>query len=339
MSLKDSPEYYHEVLKRIPPRAVPAFEDEAMQARVWGRRWGVYNDVGPLKVVLVHRPGDEIRVMSGDKYDPAIEALIDDEQQWYYRDDKAPDLGKMQAEHDAMVAALRREGTEVVSVDGAATDPKAMYTRDNAIAVSGGAIICRMGPVGAKPGQGRRGEEAYVTRKLAEIGMPILRTIHATGLFEGGSFCWLNEHTALAGLSYRQNEEGARQIEEVLAAQGARLHKLDLAGYAMHIDGQLVMVDQDLALINISRVPWRLLDTLKELKIKWVEVHHADNPRVANVLAVRPGKVLLAINNGDGTAERLVDHGVEVVPIEFSECQKNGGGIHCSTAPLIRDRH
>jgi len=66
MSLKDSPEYYHEVLKRIPPRAVPAFEDEAMQARVWGRRWGVYNDVGLLKVVLVHRPGDEIRVMSGD---------------------------------------------------------------------------------------------------------------------------------------------------------------------------------------------------------------------------------------------------------------------------------
>jgi N-dimethylarginine dimethylaminohydrolase len=196
-----------------------------------------------------------------------------------------------------------------------------------------------MGPVGAKPGQGRRGEEAYVTRKLAEIGMPILRTIHATGLFEGGSFCWLNEHTALVGLSYRQNEEGARQIEEVLTAQGARLHKLDLAGHAMHIDGQLVMVDQDLALINISRVPWRLLDTLKELKIKWVEVHHADNPRVANVLAVRPGKVLLAINNGDATAERLVDHGVEVVPIDFSQCQKNGGGIHCSTAPLIRDRH
>ena len=121
MSLKDSPEYYHEVLKRIPPRAVPAFEDEAMQARVWGRRWGVYNDVGPLKMVLVHRPGDEIRVMSGDKYDPAIEALIDDEQQWYYRDEKAPDLGKMQAEHDAMVAALRTEGTEVVSVDGAST--------------------------------------------------------------------------------------------------------------------------------------------------------------------------------------------------------------------------
>ena len=38
-------------------------------------------------------------------------------------------------------------------------------------------------------------------------------------------------------------------------------------------------------------------------------------------------------------AKPHVDHGIEVVPIDYSECQKNGGGIHCSTAPLIRDRH
>ncbi len=129
-----------------------------------------------------------------------------------------------------------------------------------------------------------------------------------------------------------------RQVEEVLATQGVRLVKIDLAGYAMHIDGEILMVDQDVALVNVNRVPWRLLDTLKELKIKWIEVHHADNPHVVNLLALRPGKVLLAINNGDATAERLVSHGIEVVPIDYSECEKNGGGIHCSTAPLIRDR-
>lgn len=339
MSLKGSPQYYHEVLKRIPPRALPAFEDEAMQERVWGRRWGVYNDVGTLRMVLVHRPGDETRVMSGDKYDPAIEALIDDDQQWYYRDDRAPDLAKMQHEHDAMVAALRQEGVEVVSVDCAPTDPKAMYTRDNGIAVPGGAIICRMGPVGHRAGTGRRGEEAYVSRALGRLGMPILRTIHGAGLFEGGSFALLNETTALVGLSYRQNEEGVRQVEEVLSVLGIRLLRVDLAGHAMHIDGELVMVDQDLALVNITRVTWRLLETLKELKIRWVEVHHADDARVINCLAVRPGRVMLATNNGDATAERLVDHGVEVIPIDYTACQKNGGGIHCSTMPLVRDRH
>src|SRR5215475_9613097 len=109
MSLKDTPEYYHEVLKRIPPRALPAFEEEGMQARVWGRRWGVYNDVGTLKVVLVHRPGAEIEIMTSDRYDPSIEALIDDDAQWYWRGDQAPDLAAMQREHDELVAALERE--------------------------------------------------------------------------------------------------------------------------------------------------------------------------------------------------------------------------------------
>ena len=338
MSLRNSGQYYHEVLKRIPPRSLPAFESPEMQERVWGRRWGVYNDVGTLRTVLVHRPGDEIGIMTADRYDPAIEALIDDEAQWYWRGDRAPDLAKMQAEHDAMTAALRAEGVDVVPVGGSPTDPKAMFTRDNGVVVQGGVIVCRMGPVGARPGTGRRGEEAFVSGAVAGLGMPILRTIHGSGLFEGGSFAHLNETTAVCGLSYRQNEEAARQIEEVLAVQGIRLLRLPLAGHALHIDGQLVMVDHDLALINIERTPYWFLDAVRELKIRVVEVHHADNPRVVNCLALRPGKVLLAVNNGDGTAERLVDHGVEVVGIDYAECQQNGGGIHCSTLPLVRDR-
>ncbi|MBW2058435.1 MAG: amidinotransferase [Deltaproteobacteria bacterium] len=338
MSLKDSPQYYHEVLKRIPPRPTPAFEDEEMQARVWGRRWGVYNDVGTLKMVLVHRPGEEINRMRPDRYDAGIEALIDDREQWYWRGKEPPDLKKMQAEHDSMVAALRAEGVEVVYVDGSPRDPKAMFTRDNGVAVRGGAIIGRMGPVGEEPGTGRRGEEAFVMRKLVEMGMPILRTVHGTGLFEGGSFAFLDEETAVIGLSYRQNEEAARQLEEVLAVQGVTLIRVPLTGYSLHIDGAIVMVDHRLALVNVTRLPYWFLDLLKERKILTVEVHHADNSMVLNCLALRPGKVLLAINNGEETAHRLEKAGVEVIPIDYSQCQKNGGGIHCSTMPLIRER-
>jgi len=338
MSLQDTAQYYHEVLKAFPPKAVPPFEDPEMQQRVWGRRWGVFNDVGPLRMVLVHRPGDEIRIMTEDKFDPQIEALIDRKEQWYFRSRKAPDLAKMQAEHDAMVEAMKKDGVEVVYVDGSPRDPKAMYTRDNGIAVPGGIIIARMGPVGEDPGTGRRGEEAYVTRRVAALGAPILRTIHGTGLFEGGSFAFLDETAAVIGMSYRQNEEAARQIEEVLAPMGVKLYRVPLTGHALHIDGALVMVDEKLALVNITRLPYWVLDLLGDRGINTVETHWADNPRVTNVLAVRPGKVLLAINNGDGTAERLTRAGVEVVPIDYTECQMAGGGIHCSTMPLIRDR-
>jgi hypothetical protein len=165
MSLQDSGQYYHEVLKRIPPRDLPASRTRPCRSACGGGGGACTTTSVPIRTVLVHRPGDEIRIMTADRYDTSIEALIDDEAQWYWRGDRAPDLAVMQKEHDALVDALSREGAEVVHVGGSPTDPKAMFTRDNGVIVPGGAIICRMGPVGARPGMGRRGEEAHVSRR------------------------------------------------------------------------------------------------------------------------------------------------------------------------------
>ncbi|WP_367613798.1 arginine deiminase family protein [Heyndrickxia ginsengihumi] len=62
----------------------------------------------------------------------------------------------------------------------------------------------------------------------------------------------------------------------------------------------------------------------------------SDPERVANCLAVSPGKVLIAVD-AHRTMESLVDHGIEVIPIEVTEIRKLGGGIHCSTLPLMRE--
>lgn len=333
--LRGSEAYYHVVLERIPPRAEPAFEAPEMQERVWGRVWGVRNDVDPLRLCVVHRPGDEINVIDPAKYDPTIAALIDDAEQWYWRDRTGPDLALMQEQHDGLVAALRAEGVEVRYVDGPPGDPKAVFTRDQAITVPGGAVVCRMGPVGQDPSYGRRGEEAYITRLLAELGMPILRTIHGTGLLEGGSFAFLNETTAAVGMSYRQNEAGVRQIEQVLAEQGIRLVRVPLTGHALHLDGCIVMVDHDKAIVNVARLPYWFLDTLRELGITPIHVWPTEQ-KALNCLAVRPGRVIIA----DGcprTVERLNEAGVETIEIPYDEIHKNGGGIHCSTLPLVRE--
>ena len=125
--------------------------------------------------------------MTADKYDPSIEALIDDDAQWYWRGDRAPDLAAMQREHDALVAALEREGAAVIHVGGSPTDPKAIHARQRRHRARRRHHLPH-GPVGARPGMGRRGEEAFVSRVIAGLGMPILRTIHGRGLFEGGSF-------------------------------------------------------------------------------------------------------------------------------------------------------
>lgn len=334
-TIRNSDAYYHIVLERIPPRADPAFHEPDMQERVWGRRWGVANDVGPLKLVALHRPGIEMERIDPDKYDDTIEALIDDHEQWYWRDREPPDISLMQRQHDGLRAALEAEGVDIIDVGGSDRDVKAVFTRDSAIAIDGGAIICRMGPVGVPYGSGRRGEEAFVTKVLANLGMPIIRTIAGRGLLEGGSFCFLDSSTAAVGMSFRQNEEGAQQLEEALALTGVRLLRVPLAGHALHLDGGIVMVDHDKALINVTRLPYWFLDELNALKIDAIHVWPGEGHAV-NSLAVRPGRILIS-EGAPRTVERLHAAGVETVEVPYSEIRKNGGGIHCSTLPLLRD--
>ena len=336
VSIKGTAQYYHVVLERISPKAEPAFEDVQMQERVWERRWGVANDVGTLRMVLVHRPGDEVRVMSDKHYDTSIEALIDDREQWYFRSDRSADLEKMQKEHDGMVGVLKDHGVQVEYVGGSTRDPKAVFVRDCAIAVRGGAVICRMGPVGEDVGTGRRGEERYVFQKLAALGMPVLRTIHGTGLLEGGSFCFLDEKHAAVGTSYRQNRVAVDQLRNVLDHQGVELIEVPLVGHSLHIDGAIVMIDNDRALVDVTRLPYWFLDTLQDLGLQTVQVDPRDQEKTVNCLALAPGRVLMC-SGSDWTAETLDRLGVEVTQIPYDEHHKNGGGIHCSTMPLVRD--
>jgi N-dimethylarginine dimethylaminohydrolase len=333
MSAMTEAEYrYNMLIKTFASAPSPAFETEAQQVAVWGRRWGCSNDVGRLRLVLMHRPGDELAIVDPSKRIEELGAYGDPETGWYWRGREIPDLATQQAQHDGLVAALREEGVEVVFLDRCAPGRmKSVYTRDQVIAVEGGAIICRMGaPI-------RRGEEAPVTATLARLGMPILRTIHGTGIMEGGSFAFITPKVAVVGLSSRVNEEGARQVEEVLAVLGVRLLRVHLTGYRLHIDGAFVMIDPDTAIINPVQLPFWFLEELAAMRIRTIEIHPDDPVWTINCLAVRPGRVLMADAVSPRTAERLDRAGISVRIVPYGAVYQGGGGIHCSTAPLIRD--
>ncbi len=322
---------YNQLIKLFPSHAEPPFEDRGQQKIVWGREWGCRNDVGRLRAVLMHRPGEELNVVDTAKRLP-IGAYGDLEEGWYWRGDTPPDLPAMQAQHDAFVAALQAEGVEVVMIDRAEPGMmKTCYTRDVVIGIDGGAIVTRMGPTV------RRGEERSATRTLANLGCPILRTLSGNAIAEGGSFAWIDEHTAVIGLSSRVNEEGARQIEEVLRPQGVELLRVQLTGYRLHIDGTFLMVAPDLAMVNPSIVPFWFLEELKARHIHTIELHHSDNPWIVNSLAVSPGRLIVPEGMTDMTREALHRHGVETVAVAYDKVCAGGGGLHCSTAPLIRD--
>ena len=313
---------------RMRPAAEPPFLDELED--VWGARWGAWDEVGPLRRVLVRRPGDELGCVRADAWDEEAQALVDPEGQWYWTDRTPPDLEKVAAQHAGLVAALEDQGVDVVVAEPLGKRfVKAIYVRDPLVTVPGGAVIGRMAV------QMRRGEEAPVTRTVAEEGLPILHTVTGTGTLEGGSFVKLRPGLAAFGTSIRCNAEGARQLAQVLERLGWELLVVPLSGWTIHLDLHLAMVDVDRALVDVPGLPYWFLE---ELERRGIEAIHPEPGEAwaLNALCLRPGVVLMA-EGSPGTARRLADRGIEVVTVPYDEIHKAGGGVHCSTMELLRE--
>ena len=323
---------YNETVRMFATPGTPPVEDPSELEKYWGRAWGVDNDVGRIRSILMHRPGKEMEIVDPSKRIEAIGSFGDLEKGWYFQSDSVPPIAAMQAQHDGLVAALKARGVEmhfVEGVDGGRL--KSCYTRDPFIMVKGGAIINRMGA------RIRRGEELAITRTLAKLGIPILRTLSGTAVMEGGSFAWINPRTCVIGCGIRVNREGAEQIGEVLKRQGVELIIIDLVGYDIHIDGSFQMVDKDLALVDPSGLPFSFIEKLKELKVRTIEITPADNKWIINSLAVAPGELLMPEGATNRTLDQMAKLGLKWMVLPYDKMQLNGGGIHCSTTPLIRD--
>ena len=97
------------------------------------------------------------------------------------------------------------------------------------------------------------------------------------------------------------------------------------------------MLDVNLALVNAANLAYEFLQQLKQLNIDTIEITPDDDPWVMNGLAVAPGRVIMSPGLSAGTRAELERRNIEIIEIPYGNMQKNGGSIHCSTCPLIRE--
>jgi N-dimethylarginine dimethylaminohydrolase len=283
-----------------------------------------------LRRALVRRPGPELERISADAYDDDAGALVDPDGGWYWTGREAPDLERVAAQHSGLVTALRAEGIDVTVAEPLGGGyVKSIYVRDPIVTVPGGAIVGRMAV------RMRRGEEPAMTRLVADLGMPILGTITGTGTVEGGSFIKLRPGLAAFGISIRCNPNGADQLEQILQRIGWRLLRVPIPGYSIHLDCHMAMVDRDRALVDLERLSYGFLQTLRAEGFELIAADPSEDWAL-NALCLRPGRVLMAAGS-PRTADKLDRAGVEVITVDYDEIHKNGGGVHCSTIELVRE--
>ena len=295
-----------------------SFQDDLVP--VWGRRWSVSSEVGRLRACLVRRPGKEIECVKN----PA---------DWRWGDVMDPQ--KARDQHDAFTQVYRDHGVDVFYVEEQREDrPNAIFMRDNLLGTPEGAIVCRQAT------RFRRGEEAAVTRAVAKIGCPVVRTISGHGYFEGACAMWIDRRTIVLGTGVRANAEGVRQVEEVLRPMGVETVLPFQIPYGhAHLDGLMNPVDRRKLLIFPWQTPYDVIDPLKRMGFELIEAPDVDEVKHGssiNLVALAPGLVVMPAGNPK-TQRALEKAGVEVIPVDVSELMKGYGSLHCMTAFLEQE--
>jgi N-dimethylarginine dimethylaminohydrolase len=250
---------------------------------------------------------------------------------------RVPDAGLLARQHEALGQLLTDLGCQVEIAAPADGLVDATYVRDPGLVTGSGAMLFQM----AKPI--RMTEPDLLGAALSAAGVPVAGRLTGTARADGGDFIWLDEHTMMAGRSYRTNAEGLRQAAQILAAEDASLEPVDLPHdrgpeYVLHLMSLISPVADDLAVVYPPLAPVALMQTLAERGVKVVPVPAGEYETMGcNVLAVEPRRVIMLAGNPQ-TRAALEAAGCEVHEYEGSEISGKGdGGPTCLTAPILRE--
>lgn len=281
--------------------------------------FGAQSMTAPLREVLVQRPGRAF----GRAFDDPAHGFL-----------HPVDLQVAQREHDTFVELLGGLGPVVHELGVRSASPDVVYQFDPLLVTNRGAIPLRAGKLN------RRGEELLTEAWLQARGVPTLGRIESPGTIEGGDTCWLRPDLLVIGRTLRTNADGARQLGALV---GGDVRVVDLPywhGQAelIHLLSVVSPVADDVAVVYLPLLPVGLWELLGELGIRLIAVPDEEFPTLGcNVLAVRPGVVILAEGN-PATARALASAGCEVHTYAATEIGLNGsGGPTCLTRPIYRN--
>ncbi len=287
---------------------------------------GYQSDVGAIGSLLLKHARDAF--VSNENIDRQWRSLN-------YRD--RPDFARAADEYDGFVDLLEQFDIRIHFLPrdhGVGLD--SLYPRDASVVCNKGVILGNMG----KPQ--RRGEPAAQEAVFEALGMPIRGAITGEGRLEGGDVVWIDGRTVAVGRGYRTNDEGIRQLRELIGDCVDELLVVPLPHWrgpddVFHLMSIISPIDHDLALVYSPLMPVPFREVLSSRGIQLVEVPDSEFETMGgNVLAVAPRTCVMLAGNPQ-TRARLEAAGAEVHEFKGQEiCAKGAGGPTCLTRPILR---
>lgn len=304
-----------------------------------------YSEYSRLRTVLMHAPGAELDLINPRTY-----------KRFLFAD--AVDTERFRSDHERFVDVLRSEGVNVVLLTELLRDqtellqpierlPNLVYARDTAAVTRAGYILARM------KDSVRRPEARIVETALQRLGIPTLMRPKPPVTLEGGDAIFLDEDTLLLGVGNRTSSRALHQLATVGTKSGLRrLIGVPLPPSVIHLDGTMMVIDRDLAVIHRpslrstasifedGRLSGRadFLQFLSTAGMSLVDVTDYERQRRGtNVICVGRRKAVGYAGNARLKRE-LAKNGVDLIEIEGSELIRGFGGPRCMTLPTLRDQ-
>jgi N-dimethylarginine dimethylaminohydrolase len=282
--------------------------------------WGVDSEHGQLLDVLVCKPDNyrwratsaisQATLDAGHRYDPELAAQ----------------------QHAALVSAYEDAGVRVHYLEPDPALNYQVFTRDSSTMGPNGTVV-------TQPAQWwRRGEYAPVIRFYQEAGIPIRGMITA-GSLEGGDVMIVEPGAVLIGAGEtRTQERAASQLAEWFREDGWEARVQPIPERYVHIDVLVAVLGEKLAAVCSEVLPAAGVEWLKGKGFDLIEVSEEQAFTLGvNAISLGNERVISAAGAGELNAA-LRDRGLEVIEVDLSMFTLGGGGPHCLSQALRRER-
>ncbi|KKG12728.1 dimethylarginine dimethylaminohydrolase family protein [Methanosarcina sp. 2.H.A.1B.4] len=301
------------------------------------------DELGKLKSVLVHTPGDELALVNESNY-----------KHWLY--DEVPDVSGYIEEHRRYQELLESNGVRVYELADHVTENRDMISRmpnitflhDTAVISRKGAILSKMRP------PARENEEVVVKEALNNLGIPILNEFNGEeGFFEGCLL--LSKETIFVADTERHTYPFIREfILNILSEFDEVIYaRIPKARRYMHPDTVFNRIREDLALAYLpafeetclftkdSRERIDFKEFMQEKDMEIIPVSDSEQSRLAcSFVPLESGTIFhYDIALDQDTRKSLSGEGVEIIPFHPEALLAGGGSLRCHTLRLCRRKN